>query len=151
MCYPPFCIICGSKSNWSSDFDVESDLGFQCSGVISHYVCSSHNCNAHLDIKDLLLNNLQEERSIKYYFQDESRDGFYNLPQNKDIYYCLYCGEVLQALDLQSSPQNIASELHKKCMTCDTTFIIQDLYPISLLSNDDDYSDLYYSRTIFLK
>lgn len=151
MCYPPFCIICGSKSNWSSDFDAESDLGYKSCGVISHYICSSHHCNAHLEIRDLLLDDSKNERSIKYYFQDESLDGFYNLPQNKDIHHCLYCGEALHILESQYISKNNIATVHKKCISCDITFIIQDIYPIETLCNDEDYSDLYYSRTVLLK
>ncbi len=151
MSYPPFCIICGSKSNWSSDWDSESDFRYEHPGVIGHYICSSYNCNAHLEIRDFLVSDLEEERSIKYYFQDENKDGFYNLSQSEDVTCCLYCGKLLSSIESPFINQNSQIETQKKCLSCNVIYSIIDIYPFEGLCIDDDYSELYYSRTIFLK
>ncbi|CEN81842.1 hypothetical protein NE452_02000 [Paeniclostridium sordellii] len=69
----PFCILCGSKLVWQSDFDAE-DYNYTKDGVVGIYQCSnSPKCGAIFEIVDLFeededYNNtdVYDYRFIKY-------------------------------------------------------------------------------------
>ena len=155
MAYPPYCLCCSSKAHWSSDWDAQSDFGYEHNGVIGLYICSNtETCGAHMEIRDLFITENEEERSIKYYFdynEDYTKNNI-----DTSINYCLYCRNPLEIKEPKPTDKNgeysegITTEC--SCPKCNATYDIEDIYPIEeVFPKSEENIDLYDSRTIILK
>lgn len=145
------CICCGTKTYWSSDWDA-SDYGYDCDGIIGVYICP--NCNNHIEVRDLIINEV-EERSIKYYLPDDEDDIKYEFV-NIDVEHCLYCKNSLEKIkskvpnDESDSGEEVITT--KTCSCCGTSYEIEDIFPLDdLYSYPDDFLDQYDLRTVLVK
>ena len=140
MDYPPYCICCGSRCIWSSDWDA-SDFGYKSEGVIGLYICSNIDCNAHIEVRDLHTSALSEERSLKYYFSEDS------FKSNISINNCLYCSSDLnKAIENDNYIIFTCKDNHN--FNCNLKYTQIDSVPI--YSNSYDDCNLYESRTILV-
>ena len=160
MKYPPYCVLCGSKANWNSDFDCE-DYGFDVEGVVGVYTCC--NCQISQYIIDVFSED-EEMRIIKYEKADIdelSEEDCINLLESDDtINNCFNCSHVLEevsskAIDVSDvlthdSPIEpcVSTELY--CSKCNIYYNVVDI-----TSNNELYPDeadyIFFNRSIYVK
>lgn len=151
------CLCCGSNTYWSSDWD-PSDYGYDYEGIIGVYICSK--CNTHVEVRDFLINENTEERSVKYYLPDYEEDELKNEEElevydmvSEDIRYCLYCNTKLETLkeDILDMYEDGVLTI-KKCPHCEAIYEVEDVYPLSdIYRYPDDYLTVYDLRTVRIK
>lgn len=150
--YPPYCTCCKGKCHWSSDWDA-NDLGYEHEGVIGLYTCS--NCSVDFEIRDFIIDDESEVRSIKYYLpniEDNDNIDFDDIDIN--VNYCIYCKSVLKEKSYHKKQDKHITI--KRCDNCKADYVVTDECLIDIENIDyDNYLDesynLYYNRTIVIE
>lgn len=154
MSYPPYCVLCGQKANWNSDFNSE-DYGFDVDGIVGVYTCCS--CQTTNYIIDIFLEESQP-RIIKYEIQqDDENNDCINIEQ--EISNCLLCSSNLNLLSckpietndilINDSPIEPCIETIYECNECKQKYTVIDITTECDLYHDDDFP-IFYSRSIYL-
>ena len=148
MSYPPFCMFCGNKANWNSDFSCE-DYGFDVDGIVGVYSCC--NCNTTHYIIDVFLGDSQP-RIIKYeLITDEN-----NTPSTIDsinVSHCILCSSTLNLLSVKqthtkdilvsNSEEEQCISKFLKCTNCKTMYTLTDI-------DHHDEESTFYTKNIYI-
>lgn len=151
MSYPPYCICCGRKAHWSSDFDT-SDYGYEVEGVVGVYSCSNDECGAVYEIIDFFIEGKEDQRVIKYSRLEDNEVKI----EEEMISSCLYCSSKLDENGVAPTTDVYGTEFEcdgvtttLTCSKCNVTYDVVDLYPVEELYLDS-MIDVRDSRTVFI-
>lgn len=153
MSYAPYCVCCGRKAHWSSDFET-SDYGYEVEGVVGIYTCSNEDCKTVHEIIDFFIEGKEDQRVIKYSKFEE--DEFEIKKEEGMISSCLYCSSILEEKGISPTTDVYGTEFECNgitttltCPKCNVTYEVVDLYPVEELYLDNTL-DIRDSRTIFI-
>lgn len=155
MSYPPYCIRCGKKAHWSSDYDA-SDYGYEMEGVVGVYTCSDENCGAVHEIIDFFIEGKEDQRVVKYSVFEDEETEINEVKEEEMISSCLYCSSKLDEVSILPTTDVYGTEFEcdgvtttLKCSKCNVTYDVVDLYPVEDLYLDN-MIDIRDSRTVFI-